>query len=223
MWAGGFLTVHWEYLDRIDNQVQIRGFRVETAEIEMKLRSHPAISDTVVIAVEKEGTRELAAYLVMKETLKINELKSFLSASLPAYMIPSFFIQLDKIPLTANGKLDKKALPPAIQNIATGAIYQTPETNIEATLLELWQEVLSAENISIYDNFFDIGGNSILLVKLHGRSTNAIPGSWKSQTCFQKATLLNRLHLSSKKQMSKPEGFRNSLNQNPEKGTILPS
>ncbi|MDX9882074.1 MAG: amino acid adenylation domain-containing protein [Prolixibacteraceae bacterium] len=178
-----------EYLDRSDNQVQIRGFRVETAEIEMQLRQHPAVSDTVVIAVDKEGTKELAAYLVAKEEVKINELKSFLSSSLPAYMVPSFFIQLEKIPLTTNGKLDKKALPPAIQNIATGAVFQTPETKIEASLLELWQEVLAVENISIYDNFFDIGGNSILLVKLHGKINERYPGALEITDLFSKSKI----------------------------------
>jgi surfactin family lipopeptide synthetase A len=165
-----------EYLDRADNQVQIRGYRVETAEIEMQLRKHPSITDTVVVGIEREGTKELAAYLVMKESLTVNEIKTFLSALLPVYMIPSFFIQIDKIPLTTNGKLDKKALPAAVGNIESGAGFQKPETETEAILLQLWQEVLTIENISIYDNFFDIGGNSILLVKLHGKINERFPG-----------------------------------------------
>jgi amino acid adenylation domain-containing protein len=178
-----------EYLDRIDSQVQIRGFRVETAEIELQLRRHPAISETVVVAIEKEGTKELAAYLVLKEEIIIEDVKRFLSALLPDYMIPSFFIQIEKIPLTVNGKLDKKSLPPAIQNISTGAIFQTPETDIEAVLLELWHEVLSVENISIFDNFFDIGGNSILLVKLHGKINERFPGALEITDLFTKSRI----------------------------------
>ncbi len=181
-----------EYFDRMDNQVQIRGFRVETAEIELKLLQHQGIADAVVVAVDKEGTKELAAYIVTENDLKINELKSFLTTSLPDYMIPSMFIQVDKIPLTNNGKLDKKALPPAIQNIATGAVFETPETLIEVELLELWQEVLSAENISIHDNFFDIGGNSILLVKLYHNINERYPNVLELTDLFSKSKIVEQ-------------------------------
>ncbi|MGE5398815.1 MAG: amino acid adenylation domain-containing protein [Ignavibacteriales bacterium] len=178
-----------EYLDRSDSQVQIRGFRVEIAEIELQLRKYKGITDTVVVAVEKEGTKELAAYIVSDGELKINAIKSFLSSSLPDYMIPSIFIQISQIPLTPNGKLDRKSLPAAIQNIATGALFENPASRIEAELLELWQEVLSTESISIHDNFFDLGGNSILLVKLHSKINGIYPDVMELTDLFSKSRI----------------------------------
>lgn len=188
-----------EYLDRCDNQVQIRGFRVETAEVELQLRRFPGITDTVVVPVDREGTRELAAYVVSRSELKITELKNFLSESLPDYMIPACFVKLDKIPLTNNGKLDKKALPPAIQNIATGALFESPETKIEAELTELWQEVLQTTPISIHDNFFDLGGNSILLVKLHSRINALYPGMMEITDLFTKSRIAEQAAFISEK------------------------
>ncbi|MDD3990360.1 MAG: amino acid adenylation domain-containing protein, partial [Bacteroidales bacterium] len=183
-----------EYLDRSDNQVQIRGFRVEMAEIEMRLRGMYGITDVAVIAVDREGTKELAAYLVSEKEQKVNELKGFLSASLPEYMIPAYFIRTDKIPLTANGKLDKKNLPPAIQNIATGAEFENPENEVESVLLKIWQTVLSTENISVRDNFFDIGGNSILLVRLHSRINEIYPGILEITDLFSESTITEQAH-----------------------------
>ncbi|MDD2426259.1 MAG: amino acid adenylation domain-containing protein, partial [Bacteroidales bacterium] len=183
-----------EYLDRSDNQVQIRGFRVEMAEIEMRLRSMDGITDVAVIAVDREGTKELAAYLVSEKEQKVNELKGFLSASLPEYMIPAYFIRTDKIPLTSNGKLDKKNLPPAIQNIATGVEFENPENDVESVLLKIWQTVLSTENISIRDNFFDIGGNSILLVRLHSKIDEVYPGILEITDLFSESTIAEQAH-----------------------------
>ena len=205
---GGFLTEQWNTWTGPITRCRLRGFRVETAEIEMQLRKHPSITDTVVIGLEKEGTKELAAYLVMKEAIKVNEIKTFLSSLLPVYMIPSFFIQIDRIPLTTNGKLDKKALPAAVQNIESGAEFQKPETEIEAILLQLWQEVLSVENISIYDNFFDIGGNSILLVKLHGKINERFPGVLEITDLFSKSKISEQADAISQKIKQKQNTFR---------------
>ncbi|HEX2867285.1 MAG TPA: amino acid adenylation domain-containing protein [Ignavibacteriales bacterium] len=178
-----------EYLERCDTQVQIRGFRVEINEIELELRKHKGIEDCVVVAVDKEGTKELAAYIIPNEELKITGLKSFLSSSLPEYMIPSYYIKIDKIPLTSNGKLDKKSLPQAVQNIATGALFENPANSLETELLELWQDVLSAESISIHDNFFDLGGNSILLVKLHSKINEKYPDVMELTDLFSKSRI----------------------------------
>lgn len=178
-----------EYLNRNDNQVQIRGFRVETAEIDMQLRKHPSIIDALVISVDQEGTKELVAYIITKESIKINELKSYLSTVLPTYMVPSLFMQVDKIPLTINGKIDYAKLPQPIQNIESGAIFAKPEIELEETILRLWQQVLPAQNISIYDNFFDIGGNSLLLVKLHSKINELYPGSLELTDLFSKSNI----------------------------------
>ena len=124
-----------EYLDRSDNQVQIRGFRVEISEIEIQLRKYAGIKDAVVVSFEKDGVNELAAYLVSDQELIINKLKGHLTSALPEYMVPALFIRIEKIPLTPNGKLDKKALPAAIQNIATGALFENPANKVETDLL----------------------------------------------------------------------------------------
>jgi surfactin family lipopeptide synthetase A len=209
-----------EYLDRCDNQVQIRGFRVEMTEIELQLRQYPGITDAVVVANDKEGTKELAAYIVSEEQLMINKLKNFLSSSLPDYMIPSYFIQIDKIPLTSNGKLDKKSLPPAIQNIATGALFENPATIIEATLLELWQEVLSTESISIHDNFFDLGGNSILLVKLYGKINTVYPDLLELTDLFSKSKISEQAEYITQKMDADHASVKHMIGQT-EEGQIL--
>ncbi len=188
-----------EYLDRCDNQVQIRGFRVEMTEIELQLRLYSGIVDAVVVANDKEGTKELVAYVVSAEELRLNALRNFLSASLPDYMVPTYFVRIDKIPLTSNGKLDKKALPPAIQNIATDALFENPSTSYEEALLELWQEVLSTETISIHDNFFDLGGNSILLVKLHGKINALYPDVIELTDLFSKGKIAEQAEFISQK------------------------
>jgi len=188
-----------EYLERCDNQVQIRGYRVEINEIELQLNKYNGITATAVVSVEREGTNELAAYIVSDQELKVNNLKNFLSLTLPDYMIPSFFIKIEKIPLTPNGKLDKKSLPPAIQNIATGAIFANPVNRLETELLILWQEVLTTENISIYDNFFDIGGNSILLVKLHSKINSIYPDLLELTDLFSKSRISEQAEFISNK------------------------
>ena len=200
-----------EYLERSDNQVQIRGFRVEITEIELQLRQYKGIVDTSVVAIDREGTKELAAYVVSDEELKIGKLKNFLSSSLPDYMIPSYFIKIDKIPLTSNGKLDKKSLPPAIQNIATGAVFENPANRLEAELLEFWQEVLSTESISIHDNFFDVGGNSILLVKLHGKINGKYPDVMELTDLFSKSKISEQAEFISRKIYNDPEEEKKSF------------
>ncbi len=200
-----------EYLDRCDNQVQIRGFRVEMTEIELQLRQYPGIVDAVVVANDKEGTKELAAYLVSDNDLMISKLKSFLLATLPDYMIPSHFIQIEKIPLTPNGKLDKKSLPPAIQNIASGAIFAKPVSEVEVSLLELWQEVLSTESISIHDNFFDLGGNSILLVKLYGKINALYPDVLELTDLFSKSKISEQAGFISQKMEVSPETVKSGV------------
>jgi|GEM_PF-699708 amino acid adenylation domain-containing protein len=203
-----------EYLERCDNQVQIRGFRVEITEIEIQLGKYTGISDTVVIALDKEGIKELAAYVVSNEELKIKKIKSFLSASLPEYMIPSYFIKIDKVPLNSNGKLDKKALPPAIQNIATGELFESPASKLETELLELWQEILSTENISIHDNFFDIGGNSILLVKLYSKINAKYPDAIELTDLFSKSRISEQAEYISRKIYDIPEADNNNIDLN---------
>ncbi len=157
------------FIGRKDDQVKIRGYRIELGEINQRLLEHPQIKDgVVVVQVNQAGTKELAAYFVPdQENWEAQELRSFLSRSLPEYMIPAHFIQLDKLPLTANGKIDKQALPhPQQQALATGVTYQAPRNSLESQLAEIWSKVLNQEKVGIYDNFFTLGGDSIKAIQI---------------------------------------------------------
>ncbi|WP_343914921.1 amino acid adenylation domain-containing protein [Aquimarina litoralis] len=159
-----------EYIGRVDHQVKIRGHRIELGEIEQKLLLKEDISDAVVLAVEAElKEKELVGYLVSKEDQNVSELRSFLSGLLPQYMIPRYFVQIEKIPLTINGKVDKKSLPdPKRVGLSTGIEYTAPKNEIEEKLLDILIKELGIEKegIGTMDNFFDIGMNSIKLLKV---------------------------------------------------------
>ncbi|UCH95054.1 MAG: AMP-binding protein [Candidatus Aminicenantes bacterium] len=174
-----------EYLGRNDDQVQIRGFRIEPAEIESHLFSHPAVKETVVLAREDQNHQaSLCAYicLVPGEPLPpIPQIREYLAARLPHYMVPSYFVLVNTIPLTPNGKVDKKALP-APQVIRERPNRIPPCTYMEETLAEIWAKVLrmKKEVISIDDAFFDSGGHSlkatVLIARIHlGMMVNTLP------------------------------------------------
>jgi acyl-CoA synthetase (AMP-forming)/AMP-acid ligase II/acyl carrier protein len=159
-----------EFLGRIDSQVKIRGFRIELGEIKSRLLEHDLITDAVVTAREDtSGQRYLCAYTVSKEHLDTAVLKEFLLLSLPGYMVPAYFVFLEKIPLNANGKVNPGALPKP--EIKAGEKYAPPTDELEEKLVGLWADVLGIEKevIGIHDNFFDLGGNSLKVVQLSGR------------------------------------------------------
>ena len=158
-----------EFLGRLDHQVKIRGYRIELGEIEAVLRSHSTIGETVVIRREDEpGSEKLVAYVVAKKEVKVkqDDLRAFMREALPAYMIPSAFVFLEKIPLTPNRKIDRNALPPPDRIIEKKITYVAPRDEIETQLVELWENVLGVHPIGIHDNFFDIGGHSLLSLRL---------------------------------------------------------
>ncbi|NOQ25911.1 MAG: amino acid adenylation domain-containing protein, partial [Bacteroidales bacterium] len=150
-----------EFLGRIDHQVKIRGFRIELGEIENVLLKHDNIKECIVTAIEEHNEKYLCAYIVSKEKLKHEELRTYMSEQLPDYMVPSYFSELDKLPLSPNGKVNRKALPSP--QIKAGDDYVAPSNQIEAKLLEIWSKVLNIEkeNISVNTNFFSIGGHSL--------------------------------------------------------------
>ncbi|MCP4164189.1 MAG: amino acid adenylation domain-containing protein, partial [Deltaproteobacteria bacterium] len=151
-----------EFLGRIDNQVKIRGFRIELGEIENSFVQHKEINSAVVVAKKGiEGDEQLVAYYVSDQELELSELRSFLRKSLPDYMIPSYFINMDVLPLTANGKIDRKSLPEIDGSISSGVEYVAPRDDIEKTLAIIWQEVLGIEKVGVLDNFFELGGHSL--------------------------------------------------------------
>jgi acyl carrier protein len=166
-----------EYLGRIDHQVKIRGFRIELGEIETVLAQHPAIRETLVLVREDEpGEKTLVAYLIMREGRRIptDELRRFLKEQLPEYMVPATFISLDSFPLTENGKIDRRALPaPAGLRPDLEAAYVAPRTEAERTIAVIWQELLHLERVGLYDNFFDLGGHSLLITQLYSKLKRA--------------------------------------------------
>jgi len=159
-----------EFLGRIDNQVKIRGFRIELGEIEALLGQHPAIKETVVMAREDHpGDKRLVAYLVPTpgHTPTSTELRAFLKEKLPEPMLPTAFVLLDKLPLTSNGKINRRALPlPDTAYLAFEETYLAPRNDIEEALAELWANMLGLERVGVRDNFFDLGGHSLLAVRL---------------------------------------------------------
>jgi len=156
-----------EYLGRIDHQVKIRGFRIELGEIEAQLLAQPAVREAVVIAKEGPAGARLVAYLAPHagEAIDTAVLKDRLAQALPDYMVPRAFAVLDALPLNANGKVDRKALPePAI---AGGQAYEAPQGHVAQTVAAVWSEVLQVAQVGLHDNFFDLGGHSLLLIRAH--------------------------------------------------------
>ena len=157
-----------EYLGRIDSQVKVRGYRVELGEIENQLleQADNQLKDALVMMkMDKEEGGYLCAYVVpAKGEIDINRLRNDLSQKLPAYMIPSYFISLEQIPLTPNGKVDKTALP--LPRISLGSQYAAPRDQLEEKLAEIWQRILGVERVGIEDDFFSLGGDSIKALRL---------------------------------------------------------
>jgi amino acid adenylation domain-containing protein len=156
-----------EFLGRNDFQVKLRGFRIELGEIEARLREYPLTRDAVVIAREDSpGDKRLVAYYAAETEIPVEELRAHLEASLPDYMVPAACVRLDALPLSPNGKLDRKALPAPEGGAYAARGYETPIGETETNLARIWSEVLSVEQVGRSDNFFDLGGHSLLALML---------------------------------------------------------
>jgi amino acid adenylation domain-containing protein len=161
-----------QYLGRIDQQVKLRGFRIELGEIEATLVAHPGVRESVVICREDEpGDARLVAYVVGSRDADVSprELREQVAARLPVFMMPGAFVVLDAIPLTPNGKIDRLRLPAPDGVRHLEDAYVAPRTRLETRLSQLWSEVLRVDRVGIHDNFFDLGGNSLLILKLRTR------------------------------------------------------
>ncbi|MDD1966839.1 non-ribosomal peptide synthase/polyketide synthase [Pseudomonas putida] len=155
-----------EYLGRLDHQIKLRGLRVEIGEIESALLDHPAISEAVVVARQLSTGMQLVGYVVA-QAFDEEQLRAQLKQRLPDYMVPAHLVTLDKFPLSANGKLDRKALPePQVQQRA----FEAPLAGVESTLAELWQDLLGVKQVGRQDNFFELGGDSILSLQIVSRA-----------------------------------------------------
>lgn len=169
-----------ELLQRIDQQVKIRGYRIETGEIEAALVKHEFIEESVVVCREdEEGNKYLVAYYTAIKDLNVNEIRQYLLKELPNYMVPSYFVQLEKMPLTHNGKINKRELPEIKGNINTGAEYVAPRNEIEEQLAKMYEKTLGISRVGIEDNFFDLGGHSlkatILRASIHEQFNIEVP------------------------------------------------
>jgi acyl-coenzyme A synthetase/AMP-(fatty) acid ligase/acyl carrier protein len=184
-----------EYLGRLDHQVKIRGFRVELGEIEAALDHHPDVREAVVITREEGATRTLVACVVPAavdaEAGLIEELRRHLASRLPAYMVPAGFLLLPALPLTPNGKVDRKALARlgADEHRPATAGYAAPRNPIEELLAPLWQEVLGVERVGVHDDFFALGGHSLLGVQLVSRVRDLFGVKLPVRTLFHATTI----------------------------------
>jgi acyl carrier protein len=161
-----------EFLGRIDHQVKIRGYRIELGEIETELGRHPAIQECVVVAREESGQEpRLVGYFVAKDAAPAtDELREHLRETLPEFMVPAHFLALDAFPLTPNGKIDRKRLPaPERHAPASVAKFVAPASDVERMIAEAWRETLKLDTVGTDDNFFDLGGHSLLVVQVHRR------------------------------------------------------
>ena len=197
-----------EYLGRIDNQVKIRGFRIELGEIEAALKRHPAIRESVVVARDviaedpklfcepasqnPKSDRQLVAYVAFRGSSIASggELRSFLHETLPDYMIPAAFVALDALPLTANGKIDRRRLPaPDIQMIESAGASIAPRTESEELVAQVWRDVLNLDRLGVHDNFFELGGHSLLAARIVGRLRAHFNADLALRTLFELPTV----------------------------------
>jgi amino acid adenylation domain-containing protein len=201
-----------EYLGRIDYQVKIRGFRIELGEIESVLRNHPAVREAVALTrAGAVGENLLVAYLVTngEPVAPVNELRNFLNKKLPDYMVPSAFVFLDALPLTPSGKVDRRALPlPDSVRPNLEAEYVAPRTDAERIIANIWEEVLRLPKVGMHDNFFDLGGHSLLMVQVHSKLRQAFEKKISIVEMFQHPTVA-----AVAKHLSRPEDGQSAFDK----------
>ena len=180
-----------EYLGRIDHQIKIRGFRVELGEIESRIQNHPGVAQAVVAMHQTVHGARIVAYVVCQPDCNpaTDELRRFLRSTLPDYMVPDFFRHLDRLPLTPNGKVDRLALPgPDVEcDVSRGPTE--PGSALEAEILKIWKDLLEVQNIGVHDNFFEIGGNSLLLASVLHRLRKQLGTDLNIRTLFRYPTI----------------------------------
>jgi acyl-CoA synthetase (AMP-forming)/AMP-acid ligase II/acyl carrier protein len=192
-----------EYLGRADQQVQIRGFRVELGEIETVLMDHENVNQAVVIVRgDQADDQRLAAYFVSTSNQSASsvELRKHLQAKLPEYMIPQYFVELKSIPLTPNGKVDRRALPEPQLDRQTEETYVAPRNEVEKVIAGTWQQLLNIKNIGIQDNFFEIGGHSLLLVRMLNKLQQSFKREFSIVEMFRHPTIATLANFVTQKQ-----------------------
>ncbi|MER5618330.1 amino acid adenylation domain-containing protein [Streptomyces sp. NPDC002215] len=181
---------HLEFIGRGDNQIKLRGYRIEPGEIEAALLTHPSVTlATVLLREDIPGDPRLVAYVVADPPVETSALRAHLRRELPDYMIPAAFVPLDRIPLTPNGKTDRRALPaPASDRSELGAAYTAPRTGTERTVAEVWAEVLGVDTVGVDDDFFALGGHSLLATRVVSRLRRRLGVDVPVRTLFSAPT-----------------------------------
>ncbi|MFP2934483.1 AMP-binding protein, partial [Pyxidicoccus sp. 3LG] len=184
---GGML----DFVGRADTQVKVRGFRIEPGEVEVALRSFPGVDQAVaVVREDSPGDKRLVGYVAAPESLDLVGLRAFLKQRLPEYMVPSALVRLDALPLTANAKVDRKALPmPDAARASASASFVAPRTPAEETLAELFAAVLKLPRVGVHDNFFELGGHSLLATQLISRVRSTLGVELPLRALFEASTV----------------------------------
>ncbi|NEU29164.1 amino acid adenylation domain-containing protein, partial [Paenibacillus polymyxa] len=179
-----------EYLGRIDHQVKIRGYRIELGEVEAQILKVEDIQEVIVLAqADEQGQNQLVAYFVAERDVSAGELRSLLGEELPNYMVPSYLVQLEQMPLTPNGKIDRKALPAPEGSLQSGADYVAPRTWVEVKLAQIWQDVLGLVQVGVKENFFEIGGHSLRATTLASRIHKELNKPLPLRSIFEAPTI----------------------------------
>jgi len=187
-WADG----NMEFLGRLDQQVKVRGFRIELGEIEAVLSQHPSVRDALVLVREVAGEKQLVAYLVPRTSPAPSaaELRGFIKDKLPEYMLPAWFVALDAIPLTPNGKVDRGALPaPEQSQLDRGGDFAPPRTPVEKAVAEIWARLLGRERVGLDENFFELGGHSLLATQVVSGIRESLEAELSLRTLFEEPTV----------------------------------
>jgi hypothetical protein len=178
-----------EFLGRIDEQVKVRGYRIELGEVETVLRQHPEVSEAVVVVREVGASdKQIVAYVVGSRPPLSQELREYLKEQLPEYMIPAVFVVLDELPLTASGKVDRRALPAHDASPAAAELV-LPRNELETTLAEIWLDVLRIKRLGVHSNFFDLGGHSLLATQVISRVLEVLHVELPLRTIFEAPTI----------------------------------
>ncbi|MDJ0901106.1 MAG: amino acid adenylation domain-containing protein [Xenococcus sp. MO_188.B8] len=183
-----------EYLGRIDSQIKLRGFRIELGDVETTISQHPAVQAATVVLLEKsDHDKCLVAYYVLRQDrnpIDSGDLRRFLNQQLPSYMVPSFFVALDELPLTPNGKIDRQSLP-NLQSIRVqnNDDFAVPQNELERQLIDIWERVLTLKTVKVNDNFFDLGGHSLMAVQLFTEIEKIFGKKLPLATLFQATTV----------------------------------
>ncbi|HEX5736602.1 MAG TPA: phosphopantetheine-binding protein, partial [Blastocatellia bacterium] len=181
-----------DYLGRVDQQVKVRGYRIELGEVEAALVSHPMVKEAVVVVREvREADKKLVAYVVSAggEEVTASEMRRHLREKLPDYMVPTAFVKLDKLPMTPNGKVDRKALPAYKAESGAGATEGRQASEVEQVVAGIWKEVLGVEEVGIEENFFEVGGHSLLATQVMARVREAFGVEMELRRMFEAATV----------------------------------